>query len=61
MGVPIGAGLAGILAAQSLELAIVVLGIGAALAATASAAFLVPRQAPEAGQPLGGPTDLGRL
>jgi len=55
MGVPIGAGLAGILAAQSLELAIVVLGIGAALAATASAAFLIPRQAPEAGQPLGGP------
>lgn len=55
MGVPIGAGVAGILAAQSLELAIVVLGIGASLAATASAAFLIPRQAPEAGQSLRGP------
>lgn len=45
MGVPIGAGLAGLLASQSIELAIVVLGIGGTLAAAASATFLVPRGA----------------
>jgi MFS family permease len=43
LGVPIGAGLAGILAEGSIELAIIVLGVGGALAAAASAAFLVPR------------------
>ncbi len=58
MGVPIGAGLAGILASQSLELAIAVLGIGGAVAATASAAFLIPRQAPEAGMGAA-PRELG--
>ena len=45
MGVPIGAGLAGLLASYSIELAVVVLGVGATLAAAASAAFLVPREA----------------
>jgi MFS family permease len=53
LGVPIGAGVAGILAEGSIELAILVLGVGGALAAAASAAFLVPRtdeaQAGEAG------------
>jgi predicted MFS family arabinose efflux permease len=48
MGVPIGAGLAGLLASYSIELAIVVLGVGGTLAATASAAFLIPRYAPDA-------------
>ncbi|MEX2099965.1 MAG: MFS transporter [Acidimicrobiia bacterium] len=48
MGVPIGAGLAGLLASQSLELAIVALGIGGTLAAAASAAWLIPRSAPDA-------------
>jgi predicted MFS family arabinose efflux permease len=44
LGVPIGAALAGILAEGSIELAIVTLGVGGALLAAASAAFLVPRQ-----------------
>jgi MFS family permease len=44
LGVPIGAAVAGILAEGSIELAIVTLGVGGALLATASAAFLVPRQ-----------------
>jgi len=48
MGVPIGAGLAGLLASQSVELAIVALGIGGSLAAAASAALLIPRSAPDA-------------
>ena len=43
LGVPIGAAVAGILAEGSIELAIAVLGIGGALVAAASAAFLVPR------------------
>jgi hypothetical protein len=43
VGVPIGAALAGLLAESSIELAIVTLGIGGALVASASAAFLVPR------------------
>jgi len=47
-GLPVGAALAGILASQSLELAIVVLGVGATIAAAAAAAFLVPRRAPDA-------------
>jgi MFS family permease len=51
MGLPIGAGLAGLLAAQSLELAIIALGIGGTLAGAACVAFLVPRFAPEAGEP----------
>lgn len=46
-GLPIGAVLAGILASQSLELAIVLLGVGATIAAAAAAAFLVPRRAPD--------------
>jgi MFS family permease len=43
LGVPIGAALAGILAEGSIELAILILGVGGALVAVASAAFLVPR------------------
>ena len=43
LGVPIGAAVAGILAESSIELAILILGIGGTLAAAASAAFLVPR------------------
>ena len=49
MGVPIGAGLAGLIASQSIELAVVALGVGGTLAAAASAAFLIPRSAPDAG------------
>lgn len=48
MGLPIGAGLAGLLASESLEIAIVALGIGGTLAAAACAAFLIPRSAPDA-------------
>jgi len=43
LGVPIGAAIAGILAEGSIELAILTLGIGGALLAAVSAAFLVPR------------------
>ncbi|MBA3587172.1 MAG: MFS transporter [Chloroflexi bacterium] len=43
LGMPIGAAVAGILADSSIESAILVLGVGGALAAAASAAFLVPR------------------
>lgn len=43
LGVPIGAAVAGILAEGSIELAILILGVGGALAAAASAAFLIPR------------------
>lgn len=43
LGIPIGAALAGILADQSLETAIVVLGLGGATASAIAAAFLVPR------------------
>lgn len=46
LGVPIGAALAGILAEGSIELAILTLGVGGALAAAASAAILVPRTDP---------------
>jgi len=49
LGMPIGAALAGILADSSIEAAIVILGIGAALAAAAAAAFLVPRVDPADG------------
>ena len=45
VGFPVGAALAGILAAHSIEAA-VVLGIGAALVGTTLAATLVPRQDP---------------
>jgi MFS family permease len=45
LGVPIGAALAGVLAEGSIELAILTLGVGGALLAAASAAFLVPREA----------------
>ena len=46
LGMPIGAAVAGLLADSSIELAIVTLGVGGALAAAASAAFLVPRSDP---------------
>jgi predicted MFS family arabinose efflux permease len=55
MGVPIGAGLAGLIASGSIELAILILGVGGSLAAAASAAFLVPRHAPEEGLPVRAP------
>jgi hypothetical protein len=43
LGMPVGAALAGLLAEASLEAAILVLGVGGSIAATAAAAFLVPR------------------
>jgi hypothetical protein len=46
VGLPVGAALAGLLAEQSLEAAIVILGVGGAIGAAASAAFLVPRADP---------------
>ena len=46
VGMPIGAGLAGLLADRSLETAIVVLGIGGSILAAGAAAFLVPRTPP---------------
>ena len=46
LGVPIGAALAGLLADSSIEAAILVLGIGGAVAAALSAGFLVPRVDP---------------
>ena len=49
LGVPVGAALAGLLADSSIEIAILVLGVGGSLAAAAAAAFLVPRgEAPAA-------------
>jgi MFS family permease len=47
VGLPVGAAVAGLLAEQSLETAILVLGVGGAIGAAASAAFLVPRADPE--------------
>jgi hypothetical protein len=46
LGVPIGAALAGLLAEGSLEAAILILGVGGAIGAAFSAAFLVPRTDP---------------
>lgn len=46
LGLPIGAAIAGLLADRSIELAILILGVGGALAAAAAAAFLVPRTDP---------------
>jgi predicted MFS family arabinose efflux permease len=43
LGLPVGAALAGILADRSIETAILVLGVGGALAAAAAAALLIPR------------------
>ena len=65
LGMPVGAALAGLLAETSLEAAILVLGVGGSIAATAAAAFLVPRteipapaaaasQSAEASSPFGG-------
>ena len=51
VGLPIGAGLGGFLAAWSLEAAIIVLGVGGTMAGAASAAFLVPRHAPVIPEP----------
>ncbi len=44
LGVPFGAALGGLLAESSIELAIIVLGIGGSILAALAAAFLVPRQ-----------------
>jgi len=46
LGMPVGAAVAGILADSSIESAILILGIGGALAAAASGALLVPRTDP---------------
>jgi len=51
LGVPIGAAVAGILADRSIETAIVVLGIGGAIASAVAAAILVPRVDPGSGRP----------
>lgn len=51
VGMPVGAALAGILADQSLETAIVVLGIGGSLLATLAGLFWVPRSDPRAEAP----------
>ncbi len=45
----IGAAAAGLLAESSIETAILVLGVGGAVAGAASAAFLVPRREPAPG------------
>ncbi len=44
LGVPFGAALGGLLAESSIELAIIVLGIGGSILAALAAAFLVPRE-----------------
>ena len=54
LGMPIGAALAGLLADRSLELSIVVLGIGGTVLSLLATVFLVPRQDP-AVTTLGGP------
>lgn len=51
LGMPVGAALAGLLADRSIELAIVVLGIGGSILAAAAAAVLVPRTDPAIGRP----------
>jgi predicted MFS family arabinose efflux permease len=43
LGMPVGAALGGILADSSIQTAILVLGIGGAVASAAAAALLVPR------------------
>jgi hypothetical protein len=45
VGLPIGAGAAGVLAAGSIEAAVLILGVGGAAGGAAAAAFLVPRHA----------------
>ena len=50
VGMPVGAGVAGLLADRSVETAIVVLGIGGSILAACAAAFLVPRRDPLAAQ-----------
>jgi len=47
VGVPVGAAVAGLLADRSIELAIVVLGIGGALASAIAAIALIPRTDPD--------------
>jgi predicted MFS family arabinose efflux permease len=51
LGVPIGAAVAGILADRSIESAVVILGIGGAVASAVAAAVLVPREQPTSGVP----------
>ncbi len=48
LGIPVGAAAAGVLATISIELAIVVLGLGGTIASALAAAFMVPRTEPEA-------------
>ena len=47
VGVPVGAAVAGLLADRSIELAVVVLGIGGALASAIAAIALIPRTDPD--------------
>jgi MFS family permease len=49
LGVPIGAAVAGILATGSIELAIVLLGLGGTIASAIAAATMVPRDDPRTG------------
>lgn len=46
LGVPIGAAVAGLLAERSIEVAIIVLGIGGAIASVVTAATMIPRTDP---------------
>jgi predicted MFS family arabinose efflux permease len=46
LGIPIGAAVAGVLATQSIELAIVILGLGGATASALAAILWVPREDP---------------
>lgn len=48
VGMPVGAAVAGLLADRSIELAILVLGVGGSAAAVVAAALLVPRRDPAA-------------
>ena len=50
LGIPIGAAVAGVLAATSVPLAIVVLGLGGTIASALAGAFLVPRADPNAAE-----------
>ena len=51
VGMPVGAAVAGLLADQSVEAAIVVLGVGGSILAAGAAAVLVPRHDPLAPRP----------
>jgi MFS family permease len=58
VGMPVGAALAGVLADDSIEAAIVALGIGGAILATLAAFLLVPRSDPNAAAPTSTPAPI---